>query len=497
MVIGLMLEEGIATVAVRKRKGKIKSAKRYEFPDSADQNGVLREPQRLGKEMLAAMKKDKIVPTQITVAVQCRDLVVTEVSIPVVSKKLLLQTIRLALQKSFPGILENNYFAYKIYSMQGSQYQIMVALMSREIAQSYYQLAYSMKCKLGRIDIWPNVLAKALKLHYGQKNPDKLLIVDLQDTVSRLYYVENGIIQISNSSSWRSGLGVSGISKETLMGLCRNIEGILSAVLTDQLSEVYLYDRQLLSEDNIKDLTEELNSQFALNLHSFKELTSNVTEQLLKALLWEEKLWSGDLNFALELDISDGRNYSPFEAGVGVLVGLAITALLGNAGYGYYLQNQNGAVQTNITADKNFIEANQDVDALYLSELGLSKEVNYVNAIDWYAEAVHYDFASLETKIEGIVNKHGGVLKEFNVDTNLAVSLNAEADQYSQIADIMQALQNEAGMPVSLDSINPGQKNANGSSSSLEFGLTGTYNLAGELEKTEKGNSVNGTGGNQ
>lgn len=498
MVIGLMLDEGIATVAVKKGKRKIKSVKRYDLPDSVDQSGVLKDPQMLGKELLLALKKDKITPTKLVVSVQCKDLVVTEVAIPVVSKKLLLQMIRLALQKSFPGVLENNYFAYKIYGMEDGQYQTMVAMMPKEIAQSYCQLAFSMKCRLERIDIHPNVLVKALKLYYGQESPEKQLMVDLQNTVSQLYYVESGIIQFSNSSSWRSGLGITEIPNEALGGLCRNIEGILSTVSSDKLTDVYLYDRQLLSEENIKYLTERLSCEYSLTLHTFTEMTSNAVEQLMRGLLWDEKLWSGDLNFALELDISDSRNYTPFEAGLAVFVGLAITVLGGNAVYGFYVQKNNNSLQSAVTADKNFIESHKVVDDLYEEETNLLKEVTYVNAVDRYFESVHYDFASLETEIESIVNKNGGRLTGLSVDTNLGVALNAETNRYGQIADIMQDLKTEAGMPVTLGNLGMNAKGDGADqSASLGFGLTGTYNLAAKLQKTEKGNSENGTAGNQ
>lgn len=497
MVIGLMLDDGIATVAVKNGNKKIKKLKRYDFPDYAEQSDVLKDPQMLGKELLRVLRKDRIQPTKIIVSVQCKDLVVTDVMIPVVNKKLLLQMIRLALQKSFPGVLENNYFAYKIYGMEDGQYQTMVALMPKEIAQSYYQLAYSMKCRLERIDIHPNAIAKALKLFYGQESPEKQLMVDLHSTVSQLYYVENGIIQFSNSASWRSALGKSEIVDDSLGGLCRNIEGILSTVSSDRLKDIYLYDRQLLSEENVKYLTQRLNREYGLTLHTFAGMGSNAVEQLMRGILWDERLWSGDLNFALELDISDSRNFTPFEAGLAVMVGLAITVLGANAAYGFYVQKSNDAVQAAITADKDFIESHKDVDDLFVEERDLNKEVTYVDAMDQYFEGVHYDFAALESRLEGIIRENGGDLTGLTVDGSLGVTMNAETGGYAKIADIMLALKKEAGMSVTLGTLGQNGKDEEGAQSgSLSFGLTGTYNLAADLQKTEKGSSDNGTGGN-
>lgn len=462
MLVAVVFRDKTVEVTVGKGGGhpSIKRNIILEMGEKQFKNGEILDAQSLGKDLLIQMRKYKIVPTEIIFAVRSNDILVTEVTIPaIVEKKHFQQTMKVTLEGKYPGLAEKSYVSYQITGLEEDSFVVVAAVAPKAIIESYYALAKVMKCRLRKIDLYASCIAQAVASIVDKKNETNHIFIDADGDFLQIYYISNASPLLCNSL-----LIPQGLSQERSAGritliekVCQGIQTMLSLMVTENIPSIYLNNVDSLSIDEMGSLKDKLEKEQNLNLLFWKDL-EKYDVALGKALLYMPKKFGGKINFALELNLDDTRNFGGADAIMAILSGLSVAAVAVIIGASGYLWWETRSINERILMDQQFIESNKEINDLYQTQVRLNSEIQYVDLLDHYFRKLQYDFMEIHDSVLYALRIGGSTESSLTIGNDLHMNLGASAASLDGIADVIVTLKEEGFEEVVLESLQPLQE---------------------------------------
>lgn len=464
MLIAVVFREKTVEVTVGK-KGRhpvVKKSITLDLSEKLYKNGEIFDPHALGKELLIQLKREKVVPSEIIFAVRSNDIAITEASIPVVEKRYFQQTIKVVLEEKYPGLAEKNYVAYQILGMEEDSFVAVVAMAPKAMIESYYALAKVMKCRLRKIDLYSSCVANAVSMVTDKKNERNQIFIDADGDFLQIYYMLDGAVLMSNSLMLQQSLSQEYNNKRyaLLDKISQSIQAILSVIEEDEINKIYINNVNSLSQDDMEYLENKMKEQ-GQQLHSWRDV-DKVDTLFAKSMLWNPKTFGARMNFALELNIDDTRNYSPVDAFMAVIAGLSIAAVATMLGISGYLYWQTMQMNQQIAEDELFIRNNQEVSDLYQEQVRLSEKSDYFQLLDHYLRKLQYDYLGIYSLVQFALQTGGSAESSIGIGSDMYLSVNASAASLDDIASVLGELKNQGFEEVVLQSVSPILGNAEG-----------------------------------
>lgn len=461
MIVAMIFRNKNVEIACGGKNSDFKYKKRIsmEMQEDLIKNGEIIDPHALGLQILVELKKHRIKATEVVFAVRSNDIVIADMIIPCVPEKIMMQSVKVALEKDYPGVAEKNYIAYKTYDIQDNKFSATTAIAPRSVMETYYALANVLKCKIKKITIYADCMAKVFDLVPQEEHFGYQFVLDIGSDFTQFYQFNHGIIQVSNSFFTQNylvgenSLHQDMVRQELMDKMYQNITAIVNMVNEEALKYVYINNVDYLTEAEMTYLAELLRLEKRIETVSLRDHYEDFDGTLLKTMFSKDRKSNKELNFALELDLDDIRNYTGLEAVLGVLAGVSITAfamtLISSAFFCY----DNAQKQQIIEQNEAFILENNSVNQLYIDNVNQKEESEYLKKLSIYLDAADYDFGEFQNRLEDIMTQGASNLTRVGLLANFSMSLEASTTNYMNIATVISKLKEEGLSSVQLQSV--------------------------------------------
>lgn len=490
MIVAMIFRNRSIEIAVGGKKSDYKYKKRIsmEIQEELIKNGEIVDPHALGLQILAELKKNRIRATEVIFAIRSNDIVIADMMVPCVPEKIVMQSAKVTLEKEYPGVSEKNYIAYKTYDIQDDKFYMTTAIAPKTVVETYYALANVLKCKINKITIYADCMAKVFNLIQQENHSGYHFVLDIGNDFIQFYQFCHGVIQVSNSFFTQNYLLADEeireeiIRQELIDKMYQSIAAITSLVSEETLKYIYINNTGYLTSAEMRFLSDLLNSESKTEVISFRECYEDFDGILLKTMFTKNKKMKKELNFALELDLDDGRNYTGFEAVLSVLAGISVAgfaATMISSGFYYY---SNRVMQQTIYQNEVFIRENDSVNQLYLDNVNQKEESEYLQRLNLYLQAADYDFGEFQNRLEDIMVQGASELSRVSLSSTFSMVLEASTANYTNIATVISKLKEEGLPAVELQSVSI-NRNDEGKFIDVSYVLNIDFRIYSDSEK--------------
>lgn len=443
MVVALTLRENRVEIVAGKGSSPLSSKKRLSLTvgDGFIKNGKIVSPHFLGKLLIAELKKHRIMPGKLLIAMRSNDIMIDSIQISDCSKDSVLQRAKEFLEAEQPGILEKSHIICRHCNDLGGSFSLNVAIVPKILVEQYYALASAMKCKISKLAIYADCVEKLLLKESGPVEEERIF-VEIGGDFTQFYHFEGGELQriygfITGQIPFHYSEDM--IRKDLLDKICQDILALSHNQEKDGGRSVYLNNAGYLADLEVRYMEEQLNEAGHLQYAFMQEQDSDGS--LLNTLFSDNK--KGE-NLS-EVPAGRGRNYAKSNRFSGIFLVAAVGAFLATMSFGFFWYVSAGRLYQKLTEDEVFVSANESIKDVFLEHGKLKEEKQYVEKLNQYLEAVDFDFRVLQDRLEEIMEQGESTLDGVLLTPDFKLRVEASTSSYLNIDKVMKKME-EAGL---------------------------------------------------
>ncbi|MCC8025763.1 MAG: hypothetical protein LIP16_10765 [Clostridium sp.] len=444
-------EQMVAAMILRDNRVEIAAGKSYSSPAKkrlslAVGNGFIRSgkiisPHFLGKLLTDELKKYRIFPRELYIAVRSNDIIIENIQISNCEKACVLQRAKEVLETGQPGMLEKNYITCRRCEEVDGGFCLNVAIAPKILIEQYHALAAAMKCRIGKLAIYGDCMGK-LELKESMPLERERIFVEIGGDFVQFYCFGGGELQriygfVTQQIPFH--FSEDKLRKELLDKICQDIQALPCRQAKE--GDIYINNAGYLEEAEIKYLKKQLGASAEVRYVFMQDLDRDLDGSLLNTFFSDKKKGEG------LIAISEDRRKKHTTTGrsAGLLTAAAAGAFAAAMSFGFFWYVSAGQLQQKLEEDEAYLYANESVRSIYLEHERLKEEKLYVEKLDARLNTVDTDYRPVLNRIEEIAEQGESRLNRVALTSDLELQIEGSAAGYSDVNTIMEKME-KAGM---------------------------------------------------